>query len=230
MDKENIQEKQLLEMISSSLAHDIGKSININTQECYFIKSNPPKIRTIPTHGCGDFLVTIDREEFNLPISGDLKYESLTRQLKHLKQYLKEIIVLDFITNNLNRNDRQVGYIRTFLEPPIKYISIGNNEKSLFSYLSEKELSEVDVEKSLHTNRPDFFRMTQYETIMLMNTLPKVIKLPLDVNYLLAKVHKYENYLSETRLNLIKDLIQNRVNFINNFEEHRNNYRCYRGR
>ena len=141
-----------------------------------------------------------------------ITYERIINDFKEYEEEINQMIVFDFIVNNVDRHFNNFGYISNGNR---KFCPIFDNGLSLYSDLGVDDIRTINRNKyaSKKFDRSKPFKNKHISQIKLINKLPE-INLNNSNNDFIDIIRKYENYLGKERMEAMISLVEERLDYV----------------
>lgn len=205
----------ILEPISEVIASEIIRKFNIECAVNTLSEMELPNVKgRVLVNVSEDFLKDDESLISIRSILGNTNRENLYNKIISLipsfRVDIDKMIIMDFLINNIDRHLRNFSIINKEGEI-IKFAPLYDQGLCLYADIQDFELEQDDKEtwEMIYECKP--FCEAHYEQLKLIGevNLPKV-----SLEELFQVVDKYNNYLSEYRIECIKYLLQTRYNHL----------------
>ncbi len=205
----------ILEPISEVIASEIISKFNIECANNKLSKITLPNMAEEVLVSISEDFVKDNEEMVSIrAILGNTDRENLYKKvislIPHLRSDIDNMIIIDFLINNIDRHLRNFSIINS-KDKGVKFAPLYDHGLSLYADIQDFELEQDDKETWEMIDECKPFAESHYKQLELIGeiNLPKV---PLEE--ILSVVDKYKEYLSEHRIKCIKYLLETRYNYL----------------
>lgn len=141
-----------------------------------------------------------------------ITYEKIIEDFKEFEEEINQMLIFDFIVNNIDRHFNNFGYI---INGSKRYCPIFDNGLSLYSDLNIEDIRVINKnkysQKRYDKSKP--FEKKHTLQIKLIKKLP-TIDLSNKNEDFINIIKEYENYLGSERIKAMCDLVEMRLNYV----------------
>ncbi|CCL55240.1 hypothetical protein [Clostridioides difficile] len=211
-----------LEPVTECICSDIGNLLNVNNIQYDLVK--------VHTKGNSDFeeqdilvcrslnFLNDNEEQFitmRKHYNRKVDYDTIIDDFPNFKELLNQMLIFDFIVNNIDRHYNNFGYIKNIKTNKVRFAPIFDNGLSLYSMLDIETLKTLKTKpfnkKKYDKAKP--FMNKHYSQIKLIKELPQ-INLDFNDSDIEKILLKYKNVISKTRIEMIFDLVKERLHYV----------------
>lgn len=146
-----------------------------------------------------------------------LTYEKIIADFPQFELKINEMLIFDFLVNNVDRHFYNFGYIKHMDSGNVRFCPIFDNGLSLYVGLTDYQLDRIKSHpygsKKFDVARP--FRTKHSTQIKIISKLPKIY-LDFDENIVIDEVLKYKTDLGELRVECIIKMLKERLKYVRN--------------
>lgn len=206
----------VLEPVSECIVSDLLELLGVSHAINYLDKIYVDKYKyNLTVNASINFLnedeVLLSAKKIVRNYSGDL-YDNLVSLFPQFKIDLNNMILVDFLINNIDRHLRNFGIIERY-NKPVRFTPLFDHGLSLYSDVSDNDLVRDTPENWELIDEAKPFCDSHYEQLKLIDKKYLAVN-KVNEEDLFSIVCKYKPYLSKYRIECIKYLLSTRLKYL----------------